>query len=462
MSRRMSQSASFPDDFLFGAATSAYQIEGAARDDGRGESIWDRFCDTPGRVLDGSSGAEACDHYRRWPDDITLMRGLGIQAYRFSVAWPRVVPSGRGVVNARGLDFYDRLVDGLLAAGIQPFVTLYHWDLPQALQDRGGWAARETSEAFVEYADHVSRRLGDRVRDWITHNEPWCISILSHALGVHAPGIKDLRTALAVAHHVLLSHGLAVPVIRANVPQARVGITLNFEVNLPASPSAADHDAARHGDGAFNRWFLDPVFGRRYPADIVADYESGGRLPGGALEAVRPDDYAIMSVPTDFLGVNYYTRQIVRSQAVRESDNLPVTLVRSPEAERTTMGWDVYPQGLYDLLCRLHFEYGPSAMYVTENGSAFVDVPDRHGRVEDAPRLAYLRDHLAAARRAIDAGVPLKGYFGWSLLDNFEWERGYTQRFGLVRVDYATQARTPKASAEYYARVIRERRVLDA
>ena len=286
----MSESASFPNDFLFGAATSAYQIEGAAREDGRGESIWDRFCDTPGRVLDGSSGAEACDHYRRWPDDITLMRGLGIQAYRFSVAWPRVVPSGRGVVNARGLDFYDRLVDGLLAAGIQPFVTLYHWDLPQALQDRGGWAARETSEAFVEYADHVSRRLGDRVHDWITHNEPWCISILSHALGVHAPGIRDLRTALAVAHHVLLSHGLAVPVIRANVPQARVGITLNFEVNLPASPSAADHDAARHGDGAFNRWFLDPVFGRRYPADIVADYESRGRLPGGALEAVRPDD----------------------------------------------------------------------------------------------------------------------------------------------------------------------------
>jgi len=251
-------------------------------------------------------------------------------------------------------------------------------------------------------------------------------------------------------------------VIRANVPQARVGITLNFEMNLPASPSAADHDAARHGDGAFNRWFLDPVFGRRYPADIVADYEAGGRLPGGALKAVRPDDYAIMSVPTDFLGVNYYTRQVVRSQTVQESQNLPVTLVRSPEAERTTMGWDVYPQGLHDLLCRLHFEYGPSAMYVTENGSAFVDVPDPNGRVEDPRRLAYLRDHLAAARRAIDAGVPLKGYFGWSLLDNFEWERGYTQRFGLVRVDYDTQVRTPKASAEYYARVIRERRVLDA
>jgi len=448
---------SFPAGFTWGAATSAYQIEGAVNEEGRSESIWDRFCATPGKVLDGSSGAVACDHYHRWRADIALMRDLGAKAYRFSVAWPRVIPGGRGPVNERGLAFYDRLVDALLEAGIAPFVTLYHWDLPQVLQDSGGWAERSTVDSFARYVDVVSRRLGDRVGHWITHNEPWCTSILSHHLGIHAPGLTDLTTALRVAHHVLLSHGEAVPVIRANaLPGAEVGITLNFEVATPASPSAADRDAARHADGAFNRWFLDPVSGRRYPADIVHDYQQAGAWPVDSPDWVHPGDMARIAVATDFLGVNYYTRRIVRSTSVPEDANARRTVAAPPTSELTTMGWEVYPEGLYGLLCRIHFEYGPQKIYVTENGSAFPDTVDPDGSVHDPRRVAYLRDHLDACARAMRAGVPLAGYFAWSLLDNFEWERGYTQRFGLVHVDYATQRRTPKDTARFYAEVIRE------
>jgi beta-glucosidase len=445
-----------PAGFTWGVATSAYQIEGAASEDGRGESIWDRFCATPGKVQDGSSGALACDHYHRWRDDIGLMRSLGVGAYRFSVAWPRVLPEGRGRVNAAGLAFYDRLVDGLLEAGIAPFVTLYHWDLPQALQDEGGWAARATAQAFVDYAGVVSRALGDRVSSWITHNEPWCASLLSHHLGVHAPGTTDLATALRVAHHLLLSHGEAVPVIRANArPGSEVGITLNFEVSTPASSSAADRDAARHADGAFNRWFLDPVYGRRYPADIVHDYRGMGALPAHEPDWIQRGDLARIAARTDFLGVNYYTRRIQRSRAVPEAENEPPTVAPPPASELTTMGWEVYPEGLYGLLCRLHFEYAPPKIYVTENGSAWPDAVGPDGAVHDPRRVAYLRDHLGACARASAAGVPLAGYFAWSLMDNFEWERGYTQRFGIVHVDYATQARTPKDTARYYADVIK-------
>jgi beta-glucosidase len=445
----------FPSDFVWGGATSSYQIEGSVDADGRGESIWDRLCRKPGAIDDGSSGDVACDHYRRYREDVALMRDLGIKAYRFSVAWPRVLPRGRGPVNAAGLDFYSRLVDCLLENGIAPFATLYHWDLPQALQDEGGWATRSTALAFADYAEIVVRGLGDRVKSFITINEPWCVSILSHQLGKHAPGLKHWPTALAAAHHVLLAHGLAVPVIRRECAGAEVGITLNFEPAAPASRSAADQDAARHSDGSFNRWFLDPVFGRRYPADMVADYAKAGHIPFSGVPEAQDGDFAIIATPTDFLGVNYYTRKIVRSDALPEAENAPVTLAMPPAAELTTMGWEVFPEGLYRLLCRLQFEYGPPKMYVTENGSAWPDTVGADGRVHDRQRVCYLQGHLAATSRAIDAGAQVAGYFAWSLLDNFEWERGYTQRFGIVHVDYSTQARTPKDSATFYRDTIR-------
>jgi beta-glucosidase len=443
----------FPSDFVWGTATSSYQIEGAISADGRGESIWDRFCRRPGAILDGSNADVACDHYHRFRDDVAVMRDLGIRAYRFSIAWPRIFPRGRGQVSAAGLDFYSRLVDCLLENGITPFPTLYHWDLPQALQDEGGWAKRETAEAFVGYAEAVARRLGDRVSRWITHNEPWCISLLSHQLGKHAPGITDWPTALAVAHHVLLSHGWAVPVIRRECRGAEVGITLNFEPSVAASGSAADRNAARHDDGSFNRWFLDPVFGRRYPADMVADYAAAGHIPASGVPAVRDGDFEAIAVPTDFLGVNYYTRKISRA-TIPEAQNDPPTVIGAPDSERTTMGWEVHEQTFYELLCRIHFDYRPKRIYVTENGSAWTDTVSPDGRVHDARRTAYLRGHLAAVGRAALAGAPMAGYFAWSLLDNFEWERGYTQRFGIVRVDYDTQKRTPKDSALYYRDVI--------
>jgi beta-glucosidase len=445
---------SFPRDFVWGAATSAYQIEGAAREDGRGESIWDRFAKTPGKVEDGSDGDVACDHYHRFPEDIAIMKDLGIQAYRFSIAWSRVLPSGRGAPNEKGLDFYSRLTDALLEAGITPFATLYHWDLPQVLEDEGGWVQRSTAEAFVEYTDAISRRLGDRIKRWITHNEPWCASLLSYQKGIHAPGLKDFPKALAASHHLLLSHGLAVPVLRANSPGAEVGITLNFTPSVPASKSAADHDAHRHFDGYFNRWFLDPVFGRRYPADMVADYIEAGHLPGEGLHFVQEGDLKVIAAPCDFLGVNYYTRAVTRSGKIPEAENLPVSVAIAPKSEWTEMGWEVYPDGLFEILTRIHLNYGPIKLYVTENGASYGTGPDASGRVPDEARVRFLRDHFRAARRAIDAGAPLAGYFVWSLLDNFEWDRGYTQRFGVVHVDYATQRRTLKDSALWYKKVI--------
>lgn len=450
----------FPKGFVWGAATSAYQIEGAARADGRGESIWDRFSHTPSKVEDGSTGDVACDHYNRWKEDVALMKQLRLQAYRFSIAWPRVFPLGRGTRNDRGLDFYSRLVDELLANGIEPYVTLYHWDLPQALQDEGGWANRATAEAFVEYADAVSRRLGDRVKNWITHNEPWCASLLSHQIGRHAPGIQDWSVALAASHHLLLSHGWAVPVLRKNSPGSEVGITLNLTPSVPASPSAEDYDAYRHFDGYFNRWFLDPLYRRQYPADMLADYLERGYLPARGFDVVREGDLRSIATPTDFLGVNYYNRTVVRSDRIPEEKNHPRTVFLAPESEWTEMGWEVYPDGLFQILTRVAFEYSVPKMFITENGASYSQGPDADGRVRDVKRLQFLRDHLLAAKQAIDIGVPLKGYFAWSLMDNFEWERGYTQRFGMTWVDYATQARVPKDSALWYKQVIVENAVL--
>ncbi len=443
----MSTFQSFPSNFVWGAATASYQIEGAWDEDGKGESIWDRFTHTPGHVFEGHTGDVACDHYHRWPQDIALMQSLGLRAYRFSIGWPRILPEGRGRVNQAGLDFYSRLVDGLLAAGITPFVTLYHWDLPQVLQDAGGWPARATAEAFVEYAGVVSAALGDRVKNWITHNEPWCISILSHQIGAHAPGLRDTQAALRAAHHVLLSHGWAVPVIRANSPDAEVGITLNLEWVDQASRSAADARVARESDGRFNRWFLDPLFGRHYPADAVAGYADA--LPNG-LDFVLPSDLEAIAVPTDFLGVNYYSRRVARDEEA--ADNLPPEILA--DRPRTEMGWEEYPEGLYGLLNRLYFDYCPPKLYITENGASFGTGPDATGRVADTRRLNYLREHFSAARRAMNNGVPLAGYFVWSLLDNFEWAEGYRQRFGIVWVDYETQQRLPKDSALWYRDVI--------
>ncbi|MFN2221522.1 MAG: glycoside hydrolase family 1 protein, partial [Candidatus Promineifilaceae bacterium] len=359
-------------------------------------------------------------------------------------------PEGQGKVNQKGLDHYSRLVDGLLEAGITPYPTLYHWELPVTLQDGGGWPARETTGAFTELADVVSRHLGDRVTMWITHNEPWCTSFLSHQIGIHAPGWQDWPAALAASHHVLLSHGLAVKAIRANVPEAQVGIALNFEPAVPASPSPADYHAARRWDGYYFRWFLDPIYGRRYPADMVDYYASQGRLPEG-LNFVRPGDMETIAAPTDFLGINYYTRHVARDES---PGNQPQTLFPDPPEARTAMDWEVAPKSFYRLLNRIHFEYQVPVMYITENGCSYLDEPDENGRVADQRRIAYLRDHLAALHRAIQNGVPVAGYLQWSLLDNFEWERGYSQRFGIVHVDYETQKRTVKDSGYWYRDVI--------
>jgi beta-glucosidase len=448
----MSTTASFPSDFIWGAATAAYQTEGAWDEDGKGESIWDRFSHTPGKIANGDTGDVACDHYHRWREDVALMKELGLRAYRFSISWPRLLPEGRGCVNATGLDFYSRLVDALLEAAIEPFITLYHWDLPQTLQDQGGWPARPTAEAFVEYGDLVTRRLGDRVKHWITLNEPFVSAIVGYLEGRHAPGHSDLDETLAAAHHLLLAHGRAVPVIRRNSPEAQVGITLNLSGQTPASPSTADRAAAWQRDGVVNRWFLDPLSARGYPADIVQHH-------GRPRDFVRENDLEAIAVPLDFLGVNYYARGIVRSSAVAEAENASRTVFPNPD--RTEMGWEVYPDGLYEILERLHFDYRFPALYITENGAAYPDQIGDDGQVDDPLRVAFLKEHLAAAARAIAGGVPLRGYFAWSLMDNFEWAHGYSKRFGLIHVDYPTQRRTLKTSAYWYRRVIAANAVVD-
>ena len=447
----VSQAYTFPDGFIWGAATAAYQIEGAWNEDGKGESIWDRFSHTPGTIEDGSTGDVACDHYHRWREDIALMKELGLEAYRFSVSWPRILPAGRGKVNQAGIDFYSRLVDGLLEAGIQPFPTLYHWDLPQGLQDEGGWAARSTAEAFVEYADILSRYLGDRVNHWITHNEPFSVAFLGYQNGEHAPGLTNVPASLKVIHHLLLSHGWAVPVLRRNSPDAEVGITLILVPVVIASPAAANLHIARQLDGNLNRWYLDPLYGRHYPADQVAGHIAAGNLPPEGLTFVQPGDLDAIAAPTDFLGVNYYTAIVLQDEGENRS---PV----SPElpVDCTEMGFPVNPDGLHRLLNRLHFEYQPGKLYITENGASYSDGPDGDGRIRDQRRLKYLREHFVAAHRAIECGVPLAGYFVWSLIDNFEWNKGYAQRFGIVWVDYETQRRIPKDSALWYKQVIAE------
>lgn len=438
----------FPEGFVWGAATSAYQIEGAVEADGRGESIWDRFARTPGMIEDGATGAAACDHYHRWPEDLALMSEMGLGGYRFSIAWPRVLPDGE-TVNEAGLDFYDRLVDGLLERGIRPAATLYHWDLPQILEDRGGWPDRGILEPYLRYADVVTRRLGDRVKMWITHNEPSIVAWLGYLEGVHAPGRRSWPDALAAVHHVLLSHGQAVPVIRANAPGAEVGAALMLVPAEPASSSDVDAEATAFFDGMWNRWFFDPMYGLSYPQDFVDRMVSRGFIEDGALGFVQPGDMETIATPCDFLGINLYSRHVGRGE---EAGNAPREVVES--TERTDMDWEVWPQALETGLRWVHERYAPGAIYVTENGAAYGQGPGADGHIQDEKRIAYLGGHLRAAHRAIAAGVPLRGYFTWSLLDNFEWGFGKTKRFGLVWVDYETLERTPKASAWWYRDVI--------
>jgi beta-glucosidase len=448
----------FPPGFVFGAATAAYQIEGAVHEDGRGPSIWDTFSHTPGRVERGDTGDVACDHYHRYRDDVALMGELGLSAYRFSVAWPRVLPEGAGRVEQRGLDFYRRLVDELLGAGIDPWLTLYHWDLPQALQDRGGWTDRDTAARFADYAAVVVDALGDRVRHWSTLNEPMVSSLLGHMSGAHAPGVQDPVAASRAVHHLLLGHGLAAGRLRA-AGVASLGITLNFTPMNPATDSPADVDAARRLDGQQNRMFLEPVVSGAYPADVVDDLAAAGApLP------VQDGDLQAIAAPLDWLGVNYYFEETVRAGA-RPVDKPPTSFIGGedvveldPEGPTTSMGWGISPGAFTDLLVWLGGKAPGLPLVITENGSAWDDEVDAEGAVRDPERVDFLLRHLAALTAAVERGADVRGYFAWSLLDNFEWARGYGQRFGLVHVDYDTQRRTVKDSGRVYADVLRRHR----
>ncbi|MFJ6797092.1 GH1 family beta-glucosidase [Streptomyces sp. NPDC091268] len=442
----------FPRDFAWGTATSAYQIEGAVKEDGRGPSIWDTFSHTPGKVDNGDTGDEACDHYHRWPQDISLMKELGTNAYRMSIAWPRIVPDGSGPVNARGLDFYDKVIDGLLEAGITPSVTLYHWDLPQALQDRGGWTVRETAEHLATYTTAVAERLGDRVTQWATLNEPLCSGWIGHLEGRMAPGLTDLTAAVRASYHLLLGHGLATAALRAAAPGAQIGLVTNHSTVVPATDHPEDLAAAVRMDGHTNRWWLDPVYGRGFPADMRELY--GVDLPE------RPGDLETIAAPLDWHGLNYYFPATVANDA---SGPVPFAReVRLPDVPRTGLDWQIDANGIETLLLRLTNDYGVPKLYVTENGSAFPDTIGPDGSVDDPERTAYLEQHLAACARAARQGAPLAGYYAWSLLDNFEWAYGYDKRFGLVHVDYATQQRTVKTSGHRYADIVRSHRELRA
>ena len=442
----------FPADFWWGAATAAYQIEGAIDEDGRTPCIWDTFAAIPGKIANSDSGHPACEHYFRLREDVALMAGLGLAAYRFSIAWPRVRPRGGERTNPAGLAFYDRLVDELLSAGIKPVATLYHWDLPQELEDAGGWTNRDTAFRFADYAAGVADRLGDRVRLWCTLNEPWCSAFLGYGIGVHAPGRRDHAAALAATHHLLLAHGLAVRALRAAGP-VPVSLAVNAGTVRAVSTDPADADAARRIDGLLNRIFLDPVFRGRYPADVLADT---ARISDWSF--VRDGDLSLIGSPIDALGLNYYQPDLVGAAATPNPGPVPyptgeqVTWHDLP-GPRTAMDWAIDPTGLEAVLLRVGRDYGDLPLYVTENGAAFPDhVVD--GQIDDLDRIDFLRRHLAAAHRALSAGANLRGYFVWSLLDNFEWAYGYAHRFGLIHVDYATQRRTLKRSAHWYRGVI--------
>jgi beta-glucosidase len=435
----------FPNGFLWGAATAAYQVEGSPLADGAGASNWHRFAHTPGLVRRGDTGDVACDHYRRWREDVALMREIGLTAYRFSISWSRVMPEGVGLVNERGLDFYRRLVDALVEAGITPMATLFHWDLPAALEDRGGWLNRDSAGWFADYASVVFRELDGGVLLWATLNEPWVVTDGGYYHGVLAPGHRNAFEAPIAAHNLLRAHAAGVAAYRQGEGgRNAIGIVVNLAPKHPATGSDADRAAAERGDAYMNRQFLDPIFLGRYPPELPAMYGAAWpRFPESDLDAIR--------APVDFVGVNYYTRNVVRADARARPDG--ARPVRQPGLH-TEMKWEVYPQGLFEALTAVRDRYGPVPLYVTENGAAFADPKPSGGVVEDPLRVEYLREHVAAVRRAVAAGVDLRGYFVWSLMDNFEWSQGYSKRFGIVRVDYATQKRTLKRSALEYRRII--------
>lgn len=458
------ESTLFPADFLWGGATAAYQIEGAVNEGGRGRSIWDTFSHTPGRTFNGDTGDTAIGHYHRYRDDVALMAGLGLNAYRFSIAWPRIQPTGSGPANEAGLDFYRRLVDEMLGHGIEPWATLYHWDLPQDLEDAGGWPERDTALRFADYATLVHGAIGDRVASWTTLNEPFCSALIGYASGGHAPGRTEPAAALRATHHLLLGHGLATQALRTVDSQARIGITLNLYAVDPASDDPVDVDAARRVDGLQNRIFLNPVLLGRYPDDVLQDVEHLG-----GFGDVQESDLATISTPIDFLGVNYYTRHVitghpaVASAEADGADGPPASSWVGSEhvrgvfrgLPRTDMDWEVDPDGLYEVLTRLREEYPAVPLLITENGAAFADQVGEDGVVHDRERIGYIDAHLRACHQAITDGVPLQGYFVWSIFDNFEWACGYAKRFGIVHVDYDSQQRTPKDSAAFYSEVVR-------
>ncbi len=429
----------FPRNFAWGVATAAYQIEGAWNEDGKGESIWDTFSHTPGKIADGTNGDITCDHYHRYRDDIRMMKELGIKNYRFSVSWPRVMPDGMRKVNQKGLDFYDRLVDELCNAGIEPFLTLYHWDLPQTLQNIGGWGNREVCKYYADYAALMVKQLGDRVNFWTTFNEPWVVANLGHRTGEMAPGFKDEKLCLQVIHNILLAHGMGVQAIRACEPEAQVGIVNILFPTHPVSDAPEDIAAAEFGWLKDSAWFLDPVFKASYPTSIWEYY-------GDMVPEVHAGDMAIISQKLDYLGVNFYFRAVIGSGG---------RLTEIPGADYTDMGWEVHAPGLRHLLQRISSDYKLPPIYITENGAAYKDVLTGEGKVHDQQRLNYVRDHLLEAHEAIRSGVNLKGYFLWSLMDNFEWAFGMSKRFGIVYVDYETQKRYPKDSALWYSNVIK-------
>jgi beta-glucosidase len=457
-------SRQFPSDFLWGTATASYQIEGAVNEGGRGPSIWDTFSHTPGKTLNGDTGDVAADHYHRVDDDLDLLKELGVGAYRFSVAWPRIQPTGQGEALHEGLDFYSRLVDGLLQRDIKPVVTLYHWDLPQALEDAGGWPVRDTALRFGDYAEQVVRALGDRVHLWTTLNEPWCSAYLGYASGVHAPGRREPAAALAAVHHLNLAHGLAGAVVRDQAPQGLLSVTLNLHVARPDSDSPADADAARRIDALGNRAFTGPMLDGVYPQDLLDDTAS---VTDWAF--VQDGDLAVTAVPLDSLGVNYYSTMRVkawdghspRSQADGHGDSPASPWVGADDVDflqqpgpYTRMGWNIEPGGLTELLLRTSRSYPSMPLMVTENGAAFEDAVDSDGAVHDPDRLSYIARHVEAMGEAIDQGADVRGYFVWSLLDNFEWGYGYDRRFGIIHVDYQTQVRTWKDSARWYQQLV--------
>lgn len=449
----MPENKTFPRDFKWGTATSSYQIEGAPTAGGKGPSVWDSFSHIEGKIKNGDTGDTACDHYHLWRDDIELLKKLGVNAYRFSISWPRIFPTGKeNEPNQIGLDFYSRLVDTLLENQITPFITLNHWDIPQGLEDIGGWPERDIVHEFVKYSYHVSKHLGDRVRNWVTHNEPWCVSYLGYIEGHKPPGlINKWSKSLATAHHLLLSHGMAIPEIRNNSKQSEIGITLNLNTAIPASGSTYDEDACRFFDGQFNRLYLNPLYNNEYPDDVFEYLKTKSLISESDLNFIKQGDLNIISTKTDFLGVNYYSRAVIRNEEIDEKNNLPRNVEMGP---KTDFGWEIYPPGIYDLLMRLKKEYKVQNIYITENGCSYSDGPNSEGKINDKRRIEYYRSHLTELKRAIEDGVPCSGYFAWSLMDNFEWAQGFSQRFGLIWVDFETLERIPKDSYYWYKKYI--------